>query len=426
MNIYQTKTALAEGSFDEKLIALYGKDKLDTAKKRYCDALSGYVSTFGDADNIMVFSVSGRSEISGNHTDHNSGKVIAAAIDLDVVAVAAPRCDGKVVLKSEGFPMDTVCLDTVEPNEDTFYTSHSLICGMLCGFKKNGFKTGGFSAYTVSNVLKGSGLSSSAAFEVTVGTILNHLYNKGNIAPAMIAKIAQYAENVHFGKKCGLMDQLACAVGGFITVDFADEGKPVIKKLSFDLTSRGYYLYIVDTGGSHADLSDEYSAVADEMKKVASLLGATVLREASLDKLIENAALIRKEAGDRAFLRALHYFNENERVDRQASALERGDLKAFLADVVESGASSFRFLQNVYSTKSPTEQGVSIALALSEQILKNKRAGWRVHGGGFAGTIQAFVPFEVSDEYRNTLEKIFGKGSCMALRVRESGAIRVI
>ena len=422
------KEYINNGQLDEKIASLYGEDQIAFQRERYNKAIDGYVAQYGKEDaDIQIFSVSGRSEISGNHTDHNNGKVIAAAINLDVIAIVTPRNDGIINVKSEGFEkVDTVDVKNTKPDEKYYFKSYSLITGMCDGFENNGYKVGGFDAYTTSNVFKGSGLSSSAAFEVMIGNILNHLYNDGKVDNVMIAKIAQFAENVHFGKKSGLMDQMACAVGGFINIDFEDTANPVIKKIDFDLNKYGYYLYIVNTGGNHADLNDDYSSVPEEMKSVARLLGSEVLRGVKYSDVIENSKLLREKVGDRAILRAIHYLNENERVDRQVRSLENGDLDAFFSDVISSGMSSFRYLQNVYTVKNVSEQGLSLALAVSEQILNGKRAAWRVHGGGFAGTIQAFVPADLSETYKKEIEKVFGEGNCVALRVRNDGAIKVI
>ncbi len=422
------KEYINNGQLDEKIASLYGEDQIAFQRERYNKAIDGYVAQYGKKDaDIQIFSVSGRSEISGNHTDHNNGKVIAAAINLDVIAIVTPRNDGIINVKSEGFEkVDTVDVKNTKPDEKYYFKSYSLITGMCDGFENNGYKVGGFDAYTTSNVFKGSGLSSSAAFEVMIGNILNHLYNDGKVDNVMIAKIAQFAENVHFGKKSGLMDQMACAVGGFINIDFEDTANPVIKKIDFDLNKYGYYLYIVNTGGNHADLNDDYSSVPEEMKSVARLLGSEVLRGVKYSDVIENSKLLREKVGDRAILRAIHYLNENERVDRQVRSLENGDLDAFFSDVISSGMSSFRYLQNVYTVKNVSEQGLSLALAVSEQILNGKRAAWRVHGGGFAGTIQAFVPADLSETYKKEIEKVFGEGNCVALRVRNDGAIKVI
>lgn len=422
------KEYIKNGQLDEKIASLYGQDQIGFQRERYVKAIDGYIAQYGNLDaDIHIFSVSGRSEISGNHTDHNNGKVIAAAINLDVIAIVTPRNDGIINVKSEGFSkLDTIDVKDTKPNEKYYFKSYSLITGMCEGFENNGYKVGGFDAYTTSNVFKGSGLSSSAAFEVMIGNILNHLYNDGKVDNVMIAKIAQFAENVHFGKKSGLMDQMACAVGGFINIDFEDTANPIIKKIDFDLNKYGYYLYIVNTGGNHADLNDDYSSVPEEMKSVARLLGSEVLRGVKYADIIENSKLLREKVGDRAILRAIHYLNENERVDRQVKALENGDIDSFFSDVISSGMSSFRYLQNVYTVKNVSEQGLSLALAVSEQILNGKRAAWRVHGGGFAGTIQAFVPVDESENYKREIEKVFGEGNCVALRVRNDGAIKVI
>ena len=426
MKIELMKEHILQGNLDEKFAELYGRDQIESQKARYIKALDGYVAEYGNSENIQIYSVSGRSEISGNHTDHNNGKVIAAAINLDVIAIVTPRNDGIINIKSEGFPKDTVNVAETKPCECHYFSSYALITGMCDGFESRGYKVGGFDAYTTSNVFKGSGLSSSAAFEVMVGNILNHIYNDGKVDNVEIAKIAQFAENVHFGKKSGLMDQMACAVGGFINIDFKDTANPVIKKIDFDLNKYGYYLYIVNTGGNHADLNDDYSSVPEEMKAVAKLLGHEVLREVKYSDIIENAAMLREKTGDRAILRAIHYINENERVEKQVKALENGDLDAFFAGVISSGMSSFRFLQNVYTVKNVSEQGLSLALAIAEQLLAGKKAAWRVHGGGFAGTIQAFVPECESENFKKEIEKVFGESNCIALRVRNDGAIRVI
>ena len=427
MNAKEMKEYIAGGKLSERLASLYGSDMVELQSARYIKTIDNFVAEYGDAKDIQIFSVSGRSEISGNHTDHNNGKVIAAAINLDVIAIVSARDDGIINVKSEGFEKkDTVNVGDIAPNEKNYFSSYALITGMCDGFKANGYSIGGFDAYTTSNVFKGSGLSSSAAFEVMIGNILNHLYNGGKVDNVEIAKIAQFAENVHFGKKSGLMDQMACAVGGFINIDFKDTKNPIIKKIDFDLNKYGYYLYIVNTGGNHADLNDDYSSVPEEMKSVARLLGHEVLREVSYADIIENSAMLREKAGDRAILRAIHYLNENERVARQVEALENEDLDAFFKDVIASGMSSFRFLQNVYTVKNVAEQGLSLALAVSEQVLLGKKAAWRVHGGGFAGTIQAFVPAEESANYKAEIEKVFGEGNCIALRVRNDGAVKVI
>ena len=378
---------------------------------------------------VSLLSVSGRSEISGNHTDHNRGRVIAAAVSLDVLAVAAPREDGVVRIFSEGFGEDTVSPEEIgQPNPADFFQSRAIIAGMERAFVDAGYKIGGFDAVTVSNVLKGSGLSSSAAFEVMVGNILNHLYNGGRVSNVEIAQMAQYAENVYFGKPCGLMDQTACAVGGLVAIDFADPARPVIEKLDFDLSGAGFALCITDTGGNHADLNEDYASVPAEMKSVAAALGQDVLRPLTKADIVKNIPALRESCGDRAVLRALHFVAENERVEKQCTALRAGDVDTFLALVKESGNSSYRYLQNVYTTKNVAEQGLSLALCLTESYLTDHvgdRCAWRVHGGGFAGTIQAFVPHDAADDYARFMEDVFGAGSVHVLQIRPEGAIRL-
>ena len=425
--------SLAEGQLDASFAARCGipQEKLDIQRGRalHCAELFGdRFDPAADRD-VCLLSVGGRSEISGNHTDHNHGRVIAGSVSLDVLAVAAPREDGVVRVFSEGFPEDTVSPADVEaPNPAYYFKSRAIIAGMERAFLDAGYKIGGFDAATVSNVLKGSGLSSSAAFEVMIGNILNHLYNGGRVSNVEIAKMAQYAENVYFGKPCGLMDQTACAVGGFITIDFADPAAPVIEKLDFDLSGAGYALCITDTGGNHADLNEDYASVPAEMKSVAAALGQDVLRPLTKADIVKNIPAQRESCGDRAVLRALHFVAENERVEKQCTALRAGDVDTFLALVKESGNSSYRYLQNVYTTKNVAEQGLSLALCLTESYLTDHvgdRCAWRVHGGGFAGTIQAFVPHDAADGYARFMEGVFGAGSVHVLQIRPEGAIRL-
>ena len=428
MKIFDIKNKIGRNELDSALISLcsVNEAKIEVERSRYLKAADEFMSMYGDMDGIRLFSVGGRSEISGNHTDHNSGRVIAASVNLDILAIVAPTDDGKVCIKSAGFPEDVVeegkC---AEPDESLYFTSASIIAGMQKAFLNAGYKIGGFRAYTTSNVLKGSGISSSAAFEVMVGNILNYLYNDGKVSNVEIAKMAQFAENKYFGKPCGLMDQTACAVGGFITIDFADPTSPIIESLDFDLTKEGYSLCIVNTGGNHADLNDDYASVPAEMKSVAKVLGREVLRGANNDDLVAHAAEIREKCGDRALLRAFHFVNENDRVDAQVKALKNGDLDAFFAGVTSSGNSSFKFLQNVYTTKNVAEQGLSLALCITENYIDDKRSACRVHGGGFAGTIQAFIPSQYTEEYRTLMDSVFGKGACHVLSVRRAGAIEL-
>ena len=426
MNTTELKAALSGGKFDQRLTYIYGADALPAQKARYLAAVQAFEELYGAGREAALYSVAGRSELSGNHTDHNHGRVIAASIDLDIIAVASPNAQGVIRIKSEGFPEDRVDLDRfAEPDPARYGHSDALIAGMAAGFRRDGHAVGGFDAYTTSNVLKGSGLSSSAAFEDMVGNILSHIYNRGEIDNVEIAKLAQFAENRFFGKPCGLMDQMACAVGGIIAIDFADPAAPVIDRMDFDMSAAGYNLCIVNTGGNHADLTDDYAAVPAEMKAVAAYYGKTVLREVDEARVLADIRTLRERVGDRAVLRALHFFDENRRVVGQKEALEAGDLDRFLAGVIASGRSSFCYLQNVYAPKNPHEQGLSLALCLAERTLAGKKAAWRVHGGGFAGTIQAFVPTAEVENFRRVMDAAFGQGRCMVLRIRPVGAVRI-
>ncbi len=406
-------------NIDNTLEKLYGKKAVPMQRERYKRAEMAFKELFGDTE-PMIFSASGRTEIGGNHTDHNRGKVLAAAVSLDVIAFAVPTDDGVITVKSEGFPQDTVDISDLSVKESDKNTSAALIRGVADGFKRDGFKIGGFKAYTTSNVLKGSGISSSAAFEVLIGTILSHMYNSGEVSSVKIAQIAQYAENVHFGKPSGLMDQMASSVGGFIEIDFADPQKPVISSIGYDFSQSGYSLCIVDTKGSHADLTPEYAAIPPEMKSVAKFFGKSELRDITREQLWENISDVRKACGDRAVSRALHFFDENERVDNEAEALGNGDFEAFLREVNASGNSSFKYLQNIFAASNTREQGMVLGLYTAERIL-NGRGACRVHGGGFAGTIQAFVPNSMLEKFTSDMEKLFGAGSCYELYIRPLG-----
>ncbi|MBR4014545.1 MAG: galactokinase, partial [Clostridia bacterium] len=345
MNTSMTKTHILSGALDKTLAYIYSEAALTYQKQRYASAIDEFVKIYGDRE-ISLFSVAGRSELSGNHTDHNHGCVVAASIDLDIIAVAAKRDDSVIRVKSEGFPEDVVDTSSyTAPITEKFGTSESIIAGMCAGFLKDGYAIGGFDAYTTSNVLKGSGLSSSAAFEDMIGNILSHMYNDGKVDNVEIAKLAQYSENVFFGKPCGLMDQVACAVGGIVAIDFADPKNPIIDKIDFDLSEKGYNLCIVNTGGNHADLTDDYASVPAEMKAVAAHFGKSVLREIDKDTLVKEIPILREKVGDRAILRALHFLAENERVKAQKAALLDGNLDAFFAGVIASGRSSFCYLQ---------------------------------------------------------------------------------
>ncbi len=401
---------------------LYGNDPAELKRnaERYTGLLDKFEAEFGNTD-CEFFTSPGRTEIGGNHTDHNYGRVLAGAVNLDNVCVAAKNNTNVIRILSEGYPKFEVDLTYLRPDTREQYTSAALVRGICSRLIELGFNVGGFDACIDGGVPKGSGLSSSASFEVLIGAILSHLFNDDLLDPIQNAIIGQYSENHYFGKPCGLMDQTACAMGGLITIDFEDPSKPVVKKVNFDFVATGFSMVITDTGGNHADLNDEYASLPTDMKAVARELGAKVLRQVTLDQIIEAAPKMRSRVGDRAILRAIHFQGDNQRVVDQVEALEKNDFKSFLGMVTESGFSSFMYNQNVYPVNNVTEQGVSLALALSHLVLKGEGA-WRVHGGGFAGTIQAFVPRKLLDKYVATLEHIYGKGSCHALFIRHQGA----
>lgn len=404
---------------------LYGNDPAELKRnaKRYTDLLKQFSVAFGDKD-VEFFSSPGRTEIGGNHTDHNYGRVLAGAVNLDNVAVAGKNGTNTIRIISEGYPEFEVNLSSLKPDKKELYSSAALVRGICSRLKELGHAIGGFDACIDGGVPKGSGLSSSASFEVLIGAIISQIFNKGKVDPIQNAIIGQYSENNYFGKPCGLMDQTACAMGGLITIDFKDPSKPVVKKVNFDFVATGFSLVITDTGGNHANLNEEYASLPIDMKAVASELGAKVLRQVSLKQVVEIIPKIRQKVGDRAILRAIHFQGDNQRVVDQVAALEKNDFKAFLGMVVDSGFSSYMYNQNIYPVNNVKEQGVSLALALSELVLKGEGA-WRVHGGGFAGTIQAFVPQKLLNKYIKTLENVYGKGSCHKLFIRHQGAGRV-
>jgi galactokinase len=404
---------------------LYGANEevLKKQAQRYNSLIEKFKTAFGPID-MMLFSSPGRTEIGGNHTDHNYGRVLAGAVNLDNIAVAATNNTNIVRIESIGYPRFEVDLTNLSPNKNEYFTSGALVRGISAKLKELGFKIGGFDCCIDGAVPVGSGLSSSASFEVLIGAIINHLFNNGKLDAVQNAIIGQYAENVFFGKPCGLMDQTACAVGGLVTIDFKDPSKPIVKKVNFDFVATGFALVITDTGGNHADLNDEYASLPTDMKAVAAELGAKVLRQVSLEQVLEITPKIREKVGDRAILRAIHFQGDNQRVVDQVAALEKNDFKAFLGMVVDSGYSSYMYNQNIYPVTNIKEQGVSLALALSELVLKGQGA-WRVHGGGFAGTIQAFVPQSLLKKYISTLEHVFGKGSCHNLFIRQKGADKI-
>ncbi len=402
---------------------LYGAD-WEQEKARYEEIRAGFETFFGDSQGARFFSAPGRTEIGGNHTDHNHGRVLAAAINLDVVGMAKPNGLEVIRLKSVEYDrVDEVEITSLAPNRSD-YGSRSLIRGICARCKELGYEIGGFDCFTKTRVLKGSGLSSSAAFEILVVTVVSCLFNGGEIDPVTAAMIAQYAENVYFGKPCGLLDQMASSVGGVTAMDFHDPQKPVIEKRELDLAAYGYALCVVDTGGNHADLTDEYAAIPAEMKKAAAFFGKEFLRDVDEKEFYQNIKALRAAAGDRAVLRAMHFFDDDRLAAAEAKALEQGDFEGFLRMVRDSGRSSLMRLQNVFASSAPAEQGITLALAVAESLLQG-RGACRVHGGGFAGTMQAYVPLDLLDAYREGMEKVFGEGACHVLSVRDVGGVEV-
>lgn len=409
---------------EQSLARLYTPERLPAQLERCRGVLAGLKETFGPCAQAAVFSAPGRTEICGNHTDHQHGLVLAGSIDLDVIAAVAPNGENVIRIQSEGFPMDTVELDSLEPREGERNTSAAIIRGVAAWFKSQGCRLEGFDAYTTSTVFKGSGLSSSAAFEVLLGNIFNELFFGGQCTPARIAQTGQYAENVYFGKPSGLLDQMASSVGGMVTIDFQDNASPVVERLDFDFSSAGHALCIIDSGADHADLTGEYAAVPQELKEVCAYFGKSVLREVSEADFFAALPEVRRKAGDRAVLRAIHVYEENNRVKGQAEALKRGDFETFLQLVKSSGLSSWRFLQNIVPAGYTHHQEVALALALCERLLEG-RGACRVHGGGFAGTIQAFVPLDMLVRFQTEMERVLGAKSCHVLTIRPVGGIRL-
>ena len=425
LNLDQIINDINEGRLDEKLLDIYvDESKLSTQKDRYINALNEYKKLFTE-ELDGIYSAPGRSEIGGNHTDHQHGETLAASINDDAIAMVKSTDKNVVNVLSEGYDMITIDLNDIDKKDSEEGTTIALIKGVIKGVKDHGYNIGGFNAYITSNVLSGSGLSSSAAFETLIGTILSGLYNDMKIPAVEIAIIGQYAENYYFGKPCGLLDQTASSVGGLCHMDFINPKEPAVTKVDFDMESYGYSLCITDTKGSHADLTDDYAAVPKEMKEVASFFGKEVLIEVDEADVIKNAAAIREKYSDRAFLRAIHFYEENKRVNQEVEALKTGDIDTFLKTVNASGNSSYKYLQNVYTNHDVEHQNVSVALMLSELFLGNNGVA-RVHGGGFAGTIQAFVKNEAVVDYKKKMDIVFGDGACNVLKIRKYGGMKVL
>lgn len=415
------RKALDSGALDGILNSLTCGG-LTQGRKRAAEVLDGFQKAFGGDEEtpVTLCSAPGRTEICGNHTDHQHGQVLAAAVNVDFLACAAPNGTGTIRFLSEGWPMLEVKLDTLEPREEERESTAALVRGMAAQAAKRGYPAAGFDAYAVSDVLPGSGLSSSAACEVLLGVIQNHLFCRDELTAVEIAQMGQKAENDYFGKPSGLMDQTASSVGGAVAIDFADPAAPVVRTVEVDLNALGYALCIIDSGASHADLTGEYAAVPQEMGAVAAYFGKTVLREVQEEDILSNLPALRRQVGDRAVLRAIHFFGDNRRVEQEADALARKDMDAFLALVNQSGRSSWELLQNITPAGAVEEQAMAVALAVAERALGGKGA-CRVHGGGFAGTIQAFVPLEELERFRAETERILGAGSCHVLSIRPVG-----
>lgn len=415
------KGFMSAADWREDFTRRFADDK--NAQSRHGALLDAFETAFGAGRELAFFSAPGRTEIGGNHTDHQHGCVLAASVNLDTVAAVAKNGENVIRLQSEGYPLCVVDLSDLTVHEEEKNTTMSLIRGVASKFRDKGCTLQGFDAYVVSDVLRGSGLSSSAAFEVLLGVILNELYYGGKCSAVEIAQIGQYAENVYFGKPSGLMDQMASSVGNLVAIDFEDPANPVVEKVDFDFSKTGFSLCIIDSGADHADLTDEYAAITREMKLICEYFGKKVLRDVSEEAFYAALPALRKLAGDRAVLRAMHFFRDNARVPMQVAALKKDDFAAFLAEITASGKSSWMYLQNVIPAGYKEHQDVALALALCEKYLAGKGA-YRVHGGGFAGTVQVFCPNEILVQFREAIEAVLGAGSCHVLSIRPVGGMQ--
>ena len=409
--------------FEERLIHLYGAEHMENARNRCGEILEGFAKTF-ECQPEALFSAPGRTELGGNHTDHQHGRVLAAAVDLDILAAAAPNRSGMIRVQSQGYPLIVVDLKELAPKPEEQNTSAALIRGVAARMSALGCQNAGVDVYMTSTVPGGSGLSSSAAFEVLIGTILNELFFDGKCSAVEIAQIGQYAENVFFGKPCGLMDQTASSVGGVVAIDFDDTEHPVVEQIALDLRAYGYTLCILNSGADHADLTAEYAAITDELKAVCRYFGKDVLREVPEEMFLSSLPQVRKAAGDRAVLRAFHIYAENRRAAGEAQALREGDFEGFLTLVRDSGRSSAQYLQNVVPTGQTVNQELMLTIALCERLL-NGEGAVRVHGGGFGGTAQAFVPLGMLESFREKVEAVLGSGSCHVVTIRPVGGVRL-
>ena len=419
------KQELSDGVHAARLASLYCCAPAETASEaaRYAAVLDGLEKTFGSHAEVGLYSAPGRTEIGGNHTDHQHGRVLAGSVNIDMIAAAAPNDKNQLRVQSEGYDLCVIDLNDLEARKEEENTTASLLRGECAAFTQRGAKLAGLDVYISSNVPKGSGVSSSAAFEVLIGVILNDCFMTEKVSPIAIAQIGQWAENVYFGKPCGLMDQMASSVGNIITIDFASPAKPVVEPVAVDFSKAGLALCILDSGADHADLTDEYAAIPAECRAVAAVCGGEVLRDVPFETFLAKLPECRRQCGDRAVLRAFHVYADNDRVAKQVAALHDGDFGTFLSLVNESGCSSWEYLQNVIPAGYKEHQEVGVTIAAAKHLLGDKGAV-RVHGGGFAGTVQAFVPVEMLDEFKAGMEAILGEGRCHVLSIRpEGGAV---
>ena len=416
------KLSIINGKYDDAF-SLYYPD-IAAQRKRYAEAIDGFEAEYGKGREIRIFSAPGRSEIIGNHTDHQHGMAIAAAVNLDIAAIVSENGSDIINIKSKGYSPDIININEPEAKEEERTHSASLIRGIVSRYTAMGYKIKGFDAYTVSDVLKGSGLSSSAAFEVLVASIINILFLDSALSPIEIAKMSQYAENVYFGKPCGLLDQTAAASGSFVFIDFANTEAPKVEKMDFDIAQSGYSLCIVDTGGNHSDLTDDYADIFSELKELCTLFGKEFLRQIPKEEFLARLPELNAKISQCAIIRAMHVYDENERVLKMKKAINAKDIGAFLKLIGESGNSSYKYIQNAYSLSAPQAQGIPLALKLTEDFLQGDGA-CRVHGGGFAGTILSFIPTGRVAEYKEYIERVFGKNKCHIINIRPAGGIEI-
>ncbi|MDR1292228.1 MAG: galactokinase [Clostridiales Family XIII bacterium] len=426
-DLQKLKNKIRDGVYDGAFALLYPVNHAGGEPgRRYLSLLETFETGFGIGNDVRLFSAPGRIEIGGNHTDHQRGVVLAAAIDTDVLCAATPSPDNTIFIRSAGYSDISVSLEDLSVHDDEKGSPSAIVRGVAAWFRKQGYDAGGFRAAITSNVSTGSGLSSSAAFEVATGGIMNALYNEHKVGSVDIAIAGKYAENEYFGKPSGLMDQMASSVGGLVSIDFNDPAAPVVRRIDSHLADAGYDICIVDTKGSHADLTHEYATIPEEMGRIAAAFGKDALTDVDEQSFFARVPKLRETCGDRSVLRAMHFFTDNQLALREADALAAGDIREFLSLVRRSGRSSLACLQNIFSASDPARQGISVALALSERFLSETGGAWRVHGGGFAGTILAFVPDKSFDDYKREMDGVFGTGSCRRLAIRPVGGAEVL